>query len=121
MDALRGFLEALKRHESAGQNLLGLLNVLIGRRVGKSDGTLVSHGVTWREAAALLKKVRWDREAVRELGLEPAQLPPRDRTKYWYTAIAQAGVDSPQATEAGDRLAEALGAIGYVAGPAPRR
>jgi hypothetical protein len=121
MDALRGFLEALKRHATAGQNFLGLLNVLIGRRIEKADGKVVSTGVTWREAAALLKKVRWDREAVRQLGLDPAGLPPRDRQKYWYTAIAHAAVDSAQATEAGDRLALDFQGSGYVVGPAPKR
>ena len=29
---------------------------------------------TWRELAALLKKVRWDKEAVERLGLEPLRL-----------------------------------------------
>ena len=92
---------------------------MIGRRIEKADGTPVSNGLTWRDAAALLKKVRWDKKAVVELGLDPATLPPKDRQRYWYTAIAQAGVDSAAAFQSGDRLAEALRAAGYVIGPPP--
>ena len=56
-----------------------------------------------------------------ELGLDPSKLPPRDREKYWYTAIAQAQVDSDAATAAGNRLAEKLQEVGYVVGPPPGR
>jgi hypothetical protein len=119
MDPLREFLNHLKEHGHAQGMFLGLLHVLIGRRVEKADGTPVSAGLTWRELAALLKKVRWDREAVRDLGLDPARLPPRDRQRFWYTAIAQAGLDSDRAVESGNRLAEALHPVGYVVGPAP--
>ncbi len=121
MDPLRQLLEAVKQHGTARGNFLGFLNVLIGRRITRADGTLVSAGLTWRELAAWLKKVRWDREAVRELGLDLANLPPRDRLKFWYTAIMQAGVDSAAAMQAGDRLAERLREAGYEVGPAPRR
>ena len=54
-----------------------------------------------------------------ELGQDPADLPPRDRQKYWYAAIAHAGLDTPEARAAGDRLVEPLGKVGYVVGPAP--
>jgi hypothetical protein len=111
---MREFLDDLKQQDLARGNLLGLLHVLIGRRIEKADGTLVSVGLTWREAAAWLKKVRWDKEAVRELGIDLSSLPPRDRERYWYTAIARAHVDSPQAVEAGDRLAQAIATAGYV-------
>jgi hypothetical protein len=120
MDGVREFLNDLKGQGHAVGNLLGVLNVLIGRHITRPNGTLVSNGLTWRMAAAWLKKVRWDRETVRELGLDPAQLPPRDRERFWYTAIARAGVDSPQAMEAGNRLAEALREKGYLIGPAPQ-
>jgi hypothetical protein len=114
MAAIHEFLEDIKRQGSATGNLLGLFHVLIGRRVQKSDGSVVSTGHTWREAAVLLKKVRWDKEAVRELGMDPAALPPRDRLRYWYTAITHARVDSPEAAVAGDRLAQSLQPAGYV-------
>ena len=121
MDARLEFLSQLKRLRLAQGNLLGLLNVLIGRRVERADGALVSAGVTWREAAALLKKVRWDKTAAKELPLNHTGLPPRDREKFWYAAIAHANVGSEQAAEAGDALAEAVRGAGYVVGPAPGR
>ena len=119
MDRLREFLEAVQQQGAAQGHFRGLLHILIGRRVSLVDGTLVSGGMTWRELAALLKKLRWDREAVRELGLDPADLPPRDRQKFWYSAISQAGVTSAEASAAADALAKSLRALGYVVGPAP--
>jgi hypothetical protein len=121
MDRLRDFLDELKKRAVAKGNFLGLLNVLIGRNLAMPDGSPLSSGITWRELAALLKRVRWDKAAVRDLGLDPAQLPPRDRVKYWYTAIARAGVDSDRAMAAGDDLAQRLASRGYAVGPAPSR
>jgi hypothetical protein len=120
MDRLREFLETVRREGVADGNLRGLLHVLVGRRIALPDGTVVSAGMTWRELAGLLKRMRWDREAVREIGLEPATLPPRDRQRFWYTAIARADLAAPAAGEQGDRLVEPLGQLGYVIGPAPR-
>jgi hypothetical protein len=121
MDRLRELLNVMRQHNLAQGHFLGLLNVLIGRRVSRADGTEVSTGQTWRETAALLKRAHWDREAVREIGLDPADLPPRDRVKYWYTAITRAGVNTEAATAAGDRLATALQGHGYVVGSPPGR
>jgi hypothetical protein len=120
MDRLRELLEAIRKGGAAPGNLRGLLHVLVGRRVTLPDGSVVSQGLTWRELAALLKRLRWDREAVRELGLDPAALPPRDRERFWFTAIAQAGLDTPAAAQAGDQLVEPLKQLGYVVGPAPK-
>jgi len=50
---------------------------------------------------------------VRELGLDPDELPPRDRQRFWYTAITRVGVDSPQARAAGERVSEILRKAGY--------
>jgi hypothetical protein len=119
MDQLRDFLIAVKQHGTARGQLRGLLHVLIGRRLTLADGTAVSAGLTWREAAALLKRLRWETEAVREVGLDPAALPVRDRERFWYTAIARTGVDSSEAVAAGDKLARELHKIGYEVGPAP--
>ncbi len=119
MDRLRQFLEAVRQHGAARGHFLALLHVLIGRRITLADGTPVSAGMNWRDAAALLKRVRWDREAVRELGLDPARLPPRDRARFWYTAIAQAQIDAPEARRAGDGLAGTVRGLGYVVGAAP--
>lgn len=120
MDLPRDLLEDLKKRGLSQGNFLGLLNVLIGRRVQKADGTVISAGLTWRELSALLKKVRWDKDAIRELSMNSSQLPPRDRERFWYTAIAHARVDSPAATDAGNRLADKLREAGYVVGPAPK-
>ncbi len=119
MDLLREFLGDLKRHGYARGNFLGMLNVLIGRQIRAADGTLISSGLTWRELADLLKKTRWNREVVRELGLDPAALPPRNRQRYWYQAIAQVRVDSAQATAAGDSLAQVLRSAAYLVSAAP--
>ncbi len=119
MEPLREFLNAVRHHGTARGQLLGLLHIVIGRRITRTDGTPVSGGMTWRELAAVLKQLRWDREAVRELELDPADLPPRDRERFWYTAVAKAGVASAAARTAGDRLVGPLKALGYVVGPAP--
>jgi hypothetical protein len=97
------------------------LHLLVGRRITREDGTLVSSGMTWRDLSALLKRLRWDREAVRELDIDPAELAPRDRERFWYAAIARAGIDSPDAVADADHLGEALGELGYNFGPAPGR
>ncbi len=119
MDGLPALFKTLKDADYVKGNFLGVLNVLIGRRLTDSRGEVVSHGLTWRELAEWLKKARWDRETVRELGLDPADLPPRHRDRFWYAAISQTQVGSDKANLAGDRLAKALQASGYHAGPAP--
>jgi hypothetical protein len=119
MEALQELLEDLTRHGLDQGHLLGLCNVLIGRRITQADGAVVSNGLTWRELAAWMKKVRWDPDTVRELGQDPKELAPRDRQQFWYSAIARAAVDSPRATQAGDRVAERLRKLGYVVGAPP--
>jgi hypothetical protein len=119
MDRLREFLDDLKRRGLAEGNFVGLLNLVMGRRIQKPDGSLISQGVTWRELAELLRRMRWDKDVVRELGLDPDTLPPRDRQRYWYLAIVHARVDSAEATARGDTLAEAVRGAGYEVGPAP--
>jgi hypothetical protein len=119
MDRVRQFLGEVKARGVASGNLLGLLNVVMGRRIADRDGNSVCAGITWREMATLLKRVRWDPDAVTQLGFDPNALPPRDRERYWYAVIAQAGVDSAKATAAGEQLAEELRAAGYDIGPPP--
>ena len=119
MDRVRQFLDDLQQRGLARGNFLGLLNLLIGRPITGRDGSLVSSGLSWRELAAQLKKVRWDKNAIRDLGVDPATLPPRDRQRYWYAAITQAQVDSPRAAQAGDQLAKRLRTAGYEVGPGP--
>src|SRR3954451_22828838 len=119
MDAVSTFLDRLKKQGMAEGHFLGLLNVLIGRRITDKDGAVVSRGATWRELSSQLKRLRWDPEQVRELGIDPNELPPRDRQRYWYTAISRARVDSAEAQAAGDRFAAVLHKHGYNVGPAP--
>jgi len=119
MDAARALVNEVVRHGLDLGNWLGLVNVLIGRRIERADGTLVSGGMTWREAAALFKKLRWRKDAVRDAGLNPKDLPPRDRLQFWFLAIARAQVDSANAREAGDRLAIKLRQLGYTIGETP--
>ena len=119
MDALTDLLHELKQNGLANGHFLGFLHVLIGRRIAKKDGTPVVAGVTWRELAAQLKKQRWNTDAVKELGLDPDDLPPRDRERFWYTAIIRARVDSPAAATAGDKFAAMLKKKGYDVGAAP--
>ena len=45
--------------------------------------------------------------------ITPADLPPRDRTQFWYTAISLAKLDSAEAREAGEALAALVQALGY--------
>lgn len=114
MDALPRLVEEIKRNGWAHQHLQGFFHVLIGWRITRtSDGVVVSTGATWRDLAALLKKFRWDPEAVRELGINPKDLPPRNRERFWYVAILRAQVDSQAARQAGERFAAVLGEHGY--------
>src|SRR5687767_5830863 len=119
MDGAQTLLDELRQHGLTEGNLLGLLHVLIGRRVSKADGTVVSPGLTWRHVASVLKLLRWDKNAVGELGLDPGDLPPRDRQRFWYTAIAHALFDSPEAVTAGNRLAAQMIPLGYIVSPPP--
>ena len=119
MDGVREFLDDIQKRGLARGHLLGLLHILIGRRLTTSGGAAISAGLTWRDLAAELKRCRWEPEAVRELGLDPAELPPRDRQRFWYQAIAAANVGGAEATTAGDRLALILNKAGYTVGAAP--
>ncbi|MFL5243024.1 MAG: hypothetical protein ACJ8FY_13030 [Gemmataceae bacterium] len=121
MDRLHDFLTYVKDKKLAQGNFLGLLHVLIGRTVQDGNGESVSNGVTWRELAAWLQKVRWDKDAVRDLGVDPEELPPKDRQRFWFMAFARANLDSPKAGQAGDRFAQKLRAEGYNVGTGPKK
>jgi len=58
MDALTPFFEELKEKDLVKGHFLGFLYVLIARRIVKDDGTVVSSGLSWRDLANWLKKVR---------------------------------------------------------------
>ena len=113
MDRLAEFLDTVEKLSPTQNQFRGLLHILIGRTIEAADGTVISKGQTWREAAALLKRCRWDKSAVIELGLEARELPPRDRERYWYSAIQHADLEGELARQAGDMLAQKLAKIGY--------
>jgi hypothetical protein len=119
MDALRELLEELRRQDAIRQHFLGLLHILIGRRISRPDGTVISSGMTWRELSALVRKLRWDKKLASQVGVKSDDLPPRDRERYWYIVIARAGVDSARAQDDAERLAGILRQKGYVVSPAP--
>ena len=119
MDSLRELLDAVRDTGLVQGRFHGLLHILVGRRITRQDGSLVSAGMTWRDLSAVLKRLRWDRDMVRELGIDPAALAPRDRERFWYTAISRAGIDSPEAVAAADELVKPLQKLGFVVGPAP--
>ena len=121
-DGMSGIGDLLDAARTAGLttgHFRGLLHVAIGRRVATADGTVVSVGVTWRELAGILKTLRYDRDLVREFGIDPEALAPRDRERFWYAAIAQARVDGREAVLEADRLVGPLKALGYVVGVHP--
>jgi hypothetical protein len=114
MDQLRNFFAILQQHSTATGRFRGLLHLLIARKITLPSGEAVAGGMTWRALAAALKKYRWDREAVRELGIDPAELPPRDREKYWYLAITRANLSSAEAAKQAEELVDPCRLLGYV-------
>ena len=119
MEGLREFLEKVRQNHLVRGHFRALLHVAIGRRISRADGTVLSTGVTWRQLSDLLRLMRWDKELVRELGLNPDDLPPRDRQRYWYAAMVAARVNAPDTRELGDAFAKLVGPLGFVIGPAP--
>lgn len=119
MDGIRELLTAVRDAGVAVGNFRGLLHIAIGRTITRPNGTVVSVGATWRELAAELKHLKFDTQLVREFGADPETLAARDRERFWYSAIAQARVDSPEAVQEADQLAPKLKALGYLVGPAP--
>ena len=76
---------------------------------------MLSTGLTWRQLAEVLKALRWDREYVRELGLDPDDLPPRERSAILvYVRLFLLDIDTPEAAAAADKLAGLVKSLGYV-------
>ena len=113
MDPVDEFLTVLRGRQMVSGYFAGMLHLLIGRTLVKADGSVVSTGLTWRAMADVLKTLRFDRELVRELGLDPDDLPPRDREKFWFAAILRAGITSPRIKANADALSVLLPNLGY--------
>jgi len=121
MEGAREFLEQIRQHQLVKGHFRGLLHLLVGRTIARADGTVLSNGLTWRQLAELLKALRWDRENVRELGLNPDDLPPRERQRFWYSAIVSAQIDSPEAAADADKLSSRAKSLGFVVAKAVRK
>jgi hypothetical protein len=119
MEGLREFLEKVRQAHLVRGHFRALMHIAIGRRISRADGTVLSTGATWRQVSELLRIIRWDKELVREVGLNPDDLPPRDRQRYWYAAIIAARVDTTEARALGDAYARLVAPLGFVIGPAP--
>ena len=111
-DGLRLFLDAVQRHKLAAGHLRAILVIAVGGRI-EFEGQTLSQGTTWRDLADLLKKLRWDKLQVGELGLNVKDLPPRDRGKYWYSAMSRADLGSGESSKAAAKLLPALEKIGF--------
>ena len=119
MDDIRGVLELIDAQKLAKGRLSGVLHIMIGRSICKADGTVISTGLTWRQLAGILKAAKFDKDLVKDLGVDPDQLAPRDREKMWYLAIGLAHVDSIEASTQADQLVSLLKPHGYVIGGSP--
>lgn len=119
MDAIKPFLDTVRDKNLAAGRLRGFFRAAIGRRIALADGTVLSTGLTWRQLAAALKNSRFDKDLVRELGADPDTLAPRDRERFWYSAIGLAQVNSSEARVQADSLAIALKPHGILIGPDP--
>lgn len=122
MEAMTDLFALVRDQRLHDEAFAGFLHVLVGRSIVSPKGRTLSSGMTFRDVALWLKKVRWDPESVRELGLDPAKLPLRDRQRYWFAALCQTQLDGAAALRAGDVVADRLRAAGYtVSGASTRR
>lgn len=104
MDAIRSLLARVRSPGFPTEHFPGLLHVLIGQTLTDQDGSVVSKGITWRECANLLKTARIDPELARTLELDPEDLPPRDREKFWYVALTRFPVGCDKARKCAKAL-----------------
>jgi hypothetical protein len=113
MDGVRSLLGIVRDHKLAKGRLRGLFHLLIGHQLATADGTILSAGLTWRQLAAELKAARLDKDLVAEVGADPDTLSPRDRERFWYSAIGMAQVDSAEARTQAEQIAKALKPHGF--------
>ena len=92
-----------------------MLNLLVAYRITDESGQVISNGLTFRQVSEKLKKSRWNPDDVETLGLKSAELPQRDRLRFWYVALVRAGVGCSKAMMEADTLAKAVKKVGYEA------
>lgn len=119
MDRVEEFLERIRTAGIVDGRLRGFLHVVIGRTIKADDGTVITAGMTWRTLSHLLKTTKFDKDLVREFGADPDEISPRDRERFWYSAIALARPDSQEALAQAESLVPLFAKLGYVIGPAP--
>lgn len=112
MDAIRSLLARVRSPGFPTELFPGLLHLLIGKTLIDQDGKVASKGFTWRECASLLKTARIDPELARTLGLNPEDLPPRDREKFWYVALTRFPVGCEKAQKSATALVPWLAKAG---------
>ena len=86
MGGVLELLTALKQEGHTEGRFLGLLHILIGRRLQKKDGTVISTGLTWRELSGLFASSDENRPppsapAPAAPAPRPAAAPPKDDRK----------------------------------------
>ena len=113
MNLLNDFLAKVRTAGVPQGQFLGFLHLMVGKTLVTREGTLVSQGSTWRDLSARFRQARLDRDLVSELGLKPADLPPRDREAYWFEALRRAAISSPLALEQATQLISWLEKLGY--------
>jgi hypothetical protein len=116
-DGVTEFLQTVRDRGLVTGHFRALLHVVVGRTISLIDGTVISNGLSWRDLSVLLKELRFDKDLVEEIGQKPDDLPPRDRQRYWYSAILAAKIDHATTRELGDHYARLLLPLGYVVGP----
>jgi hypothetical protein len=120
MERLRLFLEAVRDAGYARGRLRGLMHIAIGRKItDRETKEVISSGVTWRELATLFKLAKYDKDLVREFAPDPDEISPRDREKFWYSAIALGHPDSVDAYAQAEELVKLVSPLGYQVGPPP--
>ncbi len=50
MDGIRELLEAARGHGLVTGHFRGLLHIVIGRKITRANGTVLSTGLTWRNS-----------------------------------------------------------------------
>jgi len=113
MDGVQQVLSVIRDLKLAKGRLRGVFHLLIGSKIAAADGSVVSSGLTWRQLARELKDARFDKNLVAELGADPDTLSPRDRERFWYSAIALGMATGDGATQA-EQLLKLLKPHGFV-------